>query len=119
VKASLAIAVVAAGWAVTAAMAAPPSISVAPTPVRRGHSVVVKGSADGCTVGNTVTLISRAFSHAHDFAGLPAVLTKVRAGGAFKVSTRIPAGKKPGRYTITARCGGGNLGVSAHVKVLA
>ncbi len=119
VKAGLAIAVVAAGWAVTAAMAAPPSISVAPTPVRRGHTVVVKGSADGCTVGNTVTLISRAFSHAHDFAGLPAVLAKVRAGGTFRVSTRIPSARKPARYTITARCGGGNLGVSAQVRVLA
>ena len=113
------IAVIAAGWAVTTAMAGPPSISVAPTPVRRGHTVVVKGSADGCTVGNAVTLISRAFSHAHDFAGLPAVLTKVRTGGTFKVSTRIPSARKPGRYTITARCGGGNLGVSAHVRVLA
>ncbi len=118
-RAGLAIAVVAAGWAVTAAMAAPPSISVAPTPVRRGHTVVVKGSADSCSVGNTVTLISRAFSHAHDFAGLPAVLTKVRAGGTFRVSTRIPSVRKPARYTITARCGGGNLGVSAHVRVLA
>lgn len=118
-KAGLVIAALAAGWAVTAASAAPPSISVAPTAVRRGHSVVVKGSADGCRVGNTVTLISRAFSHAHDFAGLPAVPTPVRAGGTFKVSTRIPSAKKPGRYAVTARCGGGNLGVSAHVKVVA
>ena len=52
-------------------IAAPPSISsVSPATVHRGHTVVVKGSADGCAVGNTVTLISRAFLHPHDFAGL-------------------------------------------------
>jgi len=118
VKAGIVLTVVAAGWMASVALAAPPSISVAPKSVRRGHTVVVKGSADGCSVGNQVTLISRAFRGAHEFAGVPAVLAKVRAGGAFKVSTRIPATKKVGRYTITGRCGGGNLGVSAHLRVL-
>ena len=80
---------------------------------------MVKGSADGCAVGNTVTLISRAFVHTHDFAGLPAIYAKVKYGGKFKVTTMIPATKKPKTYTITARCGGGNLGVSAHLKVIA
>ena len=50
--------------------------------------------------------------------GLPAVLTRVRVGGTFHVVTRIPATKTPGRYGITARCGGGNLGVLAHLRVL-
>jgi hypothetical protein len=115
----LGVAVLVAGFAVAAASAAPPSISVSPTTVHRGHTVVVKGSADGCAVGNTVTLISRAFVHTHDFAGLPAVLAKVKYGGTFKVTTKIPVTKKPKTYTITARCGGGNLGVTAHLKVLA
>ncbi|PWU19997.1 MAG: hypothetical protein C5B48_13035 [Candidatus Rokuibacteriota bacterium] len=105
--------------AVAAASAAPPSITVSPTTVHRGHNVVVKGSADGCPVGDQVTLISRAFVHSHDFAGLPAVFAKVRYGGKFKVTTKIPATKKPKTYTITGRCGGGNLGVSEHLKVVA
>jgi hypothetical protein len=117
-KAALTTALVAAGCLATFAGAAPPSLTVVPPTVRRGHTVVVKGSADGCAVGNAVTLISRAFVHTHDFAGLPAVFAKVRSGGLFKATTRIPATKKPRRYVITARCGGGNLGVTAHLRVL-
>ena len=115
----LGVAVLVAGIAAAAAGAAPPSITVSPATVHRGHTVLVKGSADGCHVGNRVTLISRAFVHTHDFAGLPAVFATVRYGGKFSVITRIPAKKKPGRYGITGRCGGGNLGVQAHLRVLA
>lgn len=79
--------------------------------------MLIKGSADGCTVGNTVFILSRAFAHTHDFAGVPAVLAKVRTGGHFRVTTRIPATKKPGRYGVTERCGGGNLGVLKHLTV--
>ena len=118
-KLGLGFAVLVAGCAVASASAAPPSIVVSPVTVHRGRTVVVKGSADGCTVGNRVTLISRAFVHTHDFAGLPAVFARVKAGGKYRTMTRIPATKKIGRYAITARCGGGNLGVVAHVKVVA
>ena len=115
----LAIAILAASCAVAVAGAAPPSILVSPATVHRGHTVAVKGSAYDCAVGNSVTLISRAFVHTHDFAGLPAIFAKVKYGGRFKVTTRIPATKKPKTYTITGRCGGGNIGVSAHLKVIA
>jgi hypothetical protein len=66
-----------------------------------------------------VTVISRAFVHTHDFAGVPAVFALVRTGGKFAVRTTIPRTKKHGRYTVTARCGGGNLGVVAHLRVTA
>ena len=62
-------------------------------------------------------MISRAFAHTHDFAGLPAVFTPVRTGDRYSVRVRIPASRH-GRYGITARCGGGTFGVSAHLKVL-
>jgi hypothetical protein len=65
-----------------------------------------------------VTLISQAFAHTHDFAGVPAVYARVLPGGRFSVTTRIPSGEASGRYGITARCGGGNLGVQAHLTVL-
>ena len=90
-----------------------------PSTVHRGHVVTLKGSADGCAAGNSVTLISHAFVHTHDFAGVPAVFARVRSGGRFRTTTRIPATKHPGRYGVTARCGGGNLGVLAHLRVLA
>lgn len=103
---------------VAAAAAAPISLSVSPTTVRAGKPVKLKGSADGCRVGNTVFILSRAFVHAHQFAGVPAVLATVRAGGSFRATTTIPRSRRSGRYSVTARCGGGNLGVTAHLRVI-
>jgi hypothetical protein len=102
-----------------AATAARPSITVHPSTVVRGRSVVVRGSAGGCPRGDAVTLISRAFAHVHDFAGVPAVYARVRAGGLFRTTALIPRTRRPGRYVITGRCGGGNLGVSATLTVRA
>jgi hypothetical protein len=99
------------------ATAVVPSLILTPPSVERGHTVLIKGSADGCAVGNTVSIISKAFVRTHDFAGLPAVLAKVKYGGSFRVMTRIPAAKRAGRYAVTARCGGGNLGVLRHLTV--
>jgi hypothetical protein len=95
-----------------------PTINVNPSVVFAGNKVRVFGRAGGCPTGDQVTLISGAFSHAEDFAGQPAIHTKVRSGDRYSVITRIPAGRAPGRYAITARCGGGNFGVTAHLRVL-
>lgn len=100
------------------ASAAAPSLTLVPTSVKRGQTVVIRGSVDGgCAAGDTVFVISRAFVHTHDFAGLPAVPARVRRGGSFRVTTRIPATKRPARYQVTARCGGGNLGLVKHLTV--
>jgi hypothetical protein len=94
------------------------AISVNPTAAQAGSLVRVSGSADGgCAAG--VTLISQAFPHANDFAGLPAVYALPAADGRFSVRVRIPAVRAPGAYAITGRCGGGNLGVTARLRVLA
>lgn len=98
--------------------AAKPSLSVAPNPVRAGRAVAIKGSAAGCPVGDTVTVLSRAFPATHEFAGVPAVLATVRNDRAFQTATVIPKSKR-GNYTVTARCGGGNLGVLVHLRVTA
>jgi hypothetical protein len=102
----------------SAQVAARPSIRAEPNPVKRGKVVRVHGAVPGCPRGDRVTLISRAFSRRHEFAGLPAVLAPVGARSRYSVRTRIPVRRKPGRYRITARCGGGNLGVSARLRVL-
>jgi len=94
-------------------------IHVSPSSVQRGHRVIIRGNAGPCGLGQTVTIISRAFAHTHDFAGEPAVFALVRAGGKFGIRPRIPSTRAPGSYSMTARCGGGNLGVSAHLTVLA
>jgi len=106
------------GIAAGPAAAAGPTIRVSPGAVRAGQVVRVYGAVPGCARGNQVTLISRAFSHAHDFAGLPAVYARVAARGAYSTRTRIPAARGPGTYRISGRCGGGNLGVSRLLRVL-
>jgi len=96
------------------------AIRVSPTAAPAGSLVRVSGSADGgCAPGDGVTLISRAFPHTSDFAGLPAVYALPAADGRFSVRVRIPAVRSPGAYAITGRCGGGNLGVTARLRVLA
>jgi len=95
-------------------------IRVSPATAQAGALVRVSGStAGGCAARDGVTLISRAFPHANDFAGLPAVYALPRGDGRFAVTVRIPAVREPGVYAITGRCGGGNLGVTARLRVLA
>jgi uncharacterized repeat protein (TIGR01451 family) len=93
-------------------------LRVAPARVLPGALVRLYGNASGCPRGDRVTLLSFAFSHQHEFAGEPAVYARVRSSGAFSTTTRIPSGRSARRYGISARCGGGNLGVSANLTVL-
>jgi hypothetical protein len=102
-----------------AAVAARPSLSIRPRSVVRGKNVVVRGSADGCPRDDSVFVLSRAFARKHAFAGVPAVIARVRAGGRFRTTAHIPSTRRPGRYTVTARCGGGNLGVLVTLTVRA
>ncbi|HWC86306.1 MAG TPA: hypothetical protein VG388_07195 [Solirubrobacteraceae bacterium] len=107
----LALALSAVAWAKV-------SIKVTPSAVKAGKVVTVSGSTGkGCAKGDRVTLLSKAFSSKHRFAGVPAVYAKSGTGGAFSVKTTIPKSRKAGKYTVTGRCGGGNLGVSAMLKV--
>ena len=94
------------------------SIQVSPRQVRAGNVVTVSGSAEGCPIGDYMTLLSPAFKHVHDFAGVPAIYTPVRADGSFDQMVRIPRRRAKGNYSISGRCGGGNLGVTAKLRVL-
>jgi hypothetical protein len=103
----------------TAAAPTSTSLALTPTSVHRGHVVAIHGNAGDCLAGDAVTIISRAFAKTHEFAGVPAVFAKVKANHRFATSTRIPSTKHAAHYDVTARCGGGNLGVLAHLVVLA
>jgi hypothetical protein len=94
-----------------------PTIHATPDSVLAGGTVRVGGLAGGCPTGDRVTLISRAFPHTHDFAGQPAVFTNVRPDDTYAAFVTIPSGRAAKRYAITARCGGGNFGVTAHLRV--
>ncbi len=97
------------------ALAANVRLVVTPSVVAPGGLVRVSAASSPCLRGDQVTLISAAF-RGHAF-GQGAVYGTVGAHGAFSVRTRIRTGLRPGRYTVGARCGGGNLGVTATIRV--
>jgi hypothetical protein len=89
------------------------TLHVSPATVHRAAIVTFTGS--GCLPGDTVFLISRLFpGHAY---GIGAISTRARANGHFLRRFRIRLTTPRRRYTITARCGGGNLGVAVHLRV--
>jgi hypothetical protein len=93
--------------------AATPRLSVQPTSVARGGTVTVSGR--GCLAGDLVYLISPPFV-GNAFVQ-HSVATRARSNGTFSRHVRIRRYVHPGRYLITARCGGGNLGVAARLRV--
>ena len=104
--------------AAPAAAASSVSLTVSATRVSQGGVVTVVGQCQPSTSG---WVISSAFVHdaSHDFAGVGAVQFTTSASGRFVVMARIPSRRAPGTYTIRARCGGGNLGISLRVTVIA
>lgn len=112
---AVALVVLSAVAVVASATASGPRIVVQPAAVSPGGSVHVTGSAGTCAVGSALILISGAFpGHAYGRGTLTGV---VRAGHVFSVSGRVRPDVRAGSYRVTARCGGGNLGVSGTVRV--
>jgi len=105
------------GIAAAVAIALGAFIHVSPTVAARGSVVVFTGGvAGGCARGDQVTLISPLFP-GHAFGGSGAVTTRVGAAGHFTKRFRIGATTARKTYLIGARCGGGNLGVDAKLRV--
>jgi hypothetical protein len=113
------IVIAAAGLALLPGQAsAQATLSVKPKSVHAGERVRVFGTVGGgCTAGDTVTLLSEAFPHTHEFAGVPAVTTLVRPDGTYSRRVRIPRHRDRGMYTVGGRCGGGNFGISRTLRV--
>jgi hypothetical protein len=112
----LAVLTVAGALAAPAALAMTgPSILLSPNPVHRGHKVRVHGTAPGCH--GSLTLLSNAFPPTQTFAGVNSVNVTVR-NGTYSKKILIPAKRKPRRYDVTGRCGGGALGVRARLRVV-
>jgi hypothetical protein len=93
-----------------------PRLNVRPTAAAPGARVRVFGNAGDCPRGDTVFVLSKAFA-GRSFAGLGAITTHVKTHGSFAATGRLRGNARPGRYTVSARCGGSNLGVTAHVRV--
>jgi hypothetical protein len=75
----------------------------------------VRAASSPCLAHEEVTLISSAF-RGHAF-NQGAVYGHVRVHGAFTVRAHLRSKVHAGRYRIGFGCGGGNLGVSAYVRV--
>ena len=108
--------------ATTTTTASAAAINVSPTTVAPGGSValsgdVLAGGVPGCGVPGTVTLISDAFVGLGEFAGVGAVNLPVDATGHFAETVTLTTSVAPGTYSITGRCGGGNMGVEATLVV--
>jgi len=118
-KKLLAVLAVLAFAAPAAVAATKASVKVSPATVKAGKTVRVYGSVGtGCAKGDAVTLYSKAFKGSkHEFAGIPAVFAKQDKHHNFSIHVAIEKTVKKGSYTIGGRCGGGNLGSAATLKV--
>jgi hypothetical protein len=101
-------------WSTPASAA---TINVSPSTVAVGGQVTVSGDVlangqPGCEVPGDVTLNSPAFQGG-------AIAAPADSSGNFSVTATLPATTGPGTYEVTGRCGGGNLGVSATLTVVA
>jgi hypothetical protein len=106
-------------WASPAGAA---TITVSPSSVAAGGQVTVSGDVlangqPGCSVPGDVTLISGAFEGLGEFAGVGATTAQADASGNFSTTVALSTSVAAGTYDVSARCGGGNLGVTASLTV--
>jgi hypothetical protein len=104
----------------TALPAAAVALDVAPSSVAVGGTVTVSGNVlvNGTpSCQGPVTVISHAFDGLGEFAGVGAVFIPVDSAGHFGQTVALKASVAPGSYQVTARCGGGNLGLVRTITV--
>jgi hypothetical protein len=99
--------------------AAEADISVSPSTVRSGDPVVISGlvptsGQPSCPASDTVILTSVAALFPPDGFGPH---TSRSTTGAFRTIYTVPTSTPPGTYRIGLRCGGGNVGVGASLRV--
>jgi hypothetical protein len=102
--------------AAPAALASKVALHVSRTAVVGGQRIAISGNAGACPRGDSVLIISKALASRTKFAGVPDVSARVGKHGAFSTPATI-AHVAPGLYNVSARCGGGNLGVAALLSV--
>jgi hypothetical protein len=104
------------GLATSAHAAQESTISVSPKVVAAGQAVRISGSTpiSGCPADDDaiLTATEALFPEAGFGPHVPR-----DSSGAFSVSYTVPTSTPPGVYRIGFRCGGGNVGVSARLRV--
>jgi hypothetical protein len=106
------------GLALPASAGPGSTISVRPAVVAAGHPVRISGSTpvSDCPADDAAILTSTADLFPPDGFG-PVVPRD--SSGAFSVVYRVPTTTPAGTYQIGFRCGGGNVGVFATLRVTA
>jgi hypothetical protein len=94
-------------------------IAVSPSSAPQGGTVTISGNvpesgSGSCAPGDPAQLTSTADLFPPDGFGPQAARD---ASGAFRVGYTIPTATAQGSYNIGVRCGGGNVGVSATLRV--
>jgi len=90
-------------------------LSVRPHTAAPGARIRVTGNAGSCAAGSTIIAISGAFpGHAYGEGTLTGTL---RADHTFSIRGRVRRNAAPGRYEVSARCGGANLGAGTYLRV--
>ncbi|WP_412734673.1 hypothetical protein [Krasilnikovia sp. MM14-A1259] len=111
-----------------AAAAGPPAaaaqvqaeVSVHPDTIHPGGHVVITGvvpagGPQSCPAGNAAVPTSTAALFPPDGFGPEAPRNH---SGHFSIAYVVPASTPPGTYVIGVRCGGGNVGISADLRVV-
>jgi hypothetical protein len=93
------------------------SISVSPSTISPGGAVHISGSVSiqGCPQSDDATVTDSSALFPPDGFG-PNVSRN--SNGDFATDYTVPTSTPPGTYTLTLRCGGGNVGVSAQLHVI-
>ncbi len=91
------------------------SLTLDPSTIAVGGRLIVTGT---CEPNSSGFVLSQAFLGQTEFAGVPAVAFSTDSKGAFGVTFLITPAVKPGTYRVSARCGGGNLGLTRMLKVV-
>jgi hypothetical protein len=104
----------------TAAAQAQGSLSVQPSRTHPSGHVVIAGlvptsGSQSCPAEDPAVLTSTAALFPPDGFGPAAPRS---ASGQFKVKYVVPSSTPPGTYVIGVRCGGGNTGLSATLRVV-
>jgi hypothetical protein len=89
---------------------------VLPSTVSPGATIRVVGTGTPCRANETVYAISAAFP-GKQFGGEGAFSNKAGRDGNFTIRGRTRSGLRHGRYSVSVRCGGGNLGFTAYVGI--
>ena len=106
----------------TALPAAAVALDATPSSVAVGGTVTISGDVlvngtPSCQLPGPVTVISHVFDGLGEFAGVGAVFVNVDSTGHYSQAVTLKTSVPAGTYQVTARCGGGNLGILRTITV--